>query len=136
MEFENMNIKEYVEKASRTDAPLSSPQEHDIHMVLGIVTEAAELADVFKKSLAYNKEIDWTNVREEFGDLMWYIANFCKSHDFDLEEILGTNIAKLKARYPDKFTEEKANNRHLDVERQVLEFGKKLERINNGIDED
>jgi NTP pyrophosphatase (non-canonical NTP hydrolase) len=116
-----MDIKEYVEKAGRTDAPLSSPMEHDVHMIFGMLTEIGELADIFKKNLAYKKEIDWINVKEEVGDLMWYTANFCKANEFDLEKILETNIDKLIARYPEKFTEEKANNRDLDAEREVLE---------------
>jgi len=33
------------------------------------------------------------------------------------------NIEKLKARYPDKFTSDKAINRNLDIERKVLEDG-------------
>lgn len=116
-----MDIKEYVEKASRTDAPLSSLKTHDLHMILGMLTEIGELADIFKKELAYEKTVDWINIKEEIGDLMWYIANFCKSHNFDLEEILDICINKLIARYPEKFTQENALNRNLDAERNALE---------------
>jgi NTP pyrophosphatase (non-canonical NTP hydrolase) len=126
LEIENgdlMDIKKYMEEASRTDAPLKSLWRHDIHMTLGMVTEAGELADIFKKNLAYDKDIDWVNVREEIGDLMWYISNFCKAHNYNLEDILETNIAKLKVRYPEKFTEEKANNRNLQDERNILSQG-------------
>jgi NTP pyrophosphatase (non-canonical NTP hydrolase) len=121
-----MDIKTYIEEASRTDAPMeqvSIDRLHDYHMTFGMFTEVAELADVFKKNLAYKKPIDWINVQEELGDLMWYVANFCKSHDFDLEEILETNISKLMVRYPEKFTEEKANNRNLEDERNILSQG-------------
>jgi hypothetical protein len=52
---------------------------------------------------------------------MWYISNFCKSNNFDLEEILGTNIAKLESRYPEKFTQQDALVRNLDKEREILE---------------
>ena len=38
----------------------------------------------------------------------------------DLETILDINIAKLKVRYPDKFTNELALNRYLDKEKEVL----------------
>lgn len=116
-----MNIKNYVEKASRTDAPLGSKQEHNFHMIFGMLTEVGELADIFKKNLAYGKEIDWVNVKEETGDLMWYIANFCKGNNFDLEEILETNINKLISRYPEKFTQKEALERNLDLERKILE---------------
>jgi hypothetical protein len=44
--------------------------------------------------------------------------------NIDLEEMLQRNIDKLKARYPEKFTQENALNRNLDVERQILEGNK------------
>jgi NTP pyrophosphatase (non-canonical NTP hydrolase) len=110
-------------EASRTDAPLKNTDEHNIHMVLGMVTEVGELADIFKKAMAYKKDIDWVNVKEEVGDILWYIANFCNGNNFNPEDIFSINIAKLKARYPEKFTEQHANNRNLERERTVLEDG-------------
>jgi hypothetical protein len=38
-----------------------------------------------------------------------------------MEELLQTNIDKLKARYPEKFTENDALNRDLNKERNILE---------------
>ncbi len=117
-----MTLTEYKAECGRTLAPLE-PREQNLHMVLGMVTEVGELADVVKRKLAYGKAEDFTNVKEEIGDLMWYVVNFCNLHGFDLEEILGTNIAKLKARFPDKFTSEKALTRDLEAERKILEDG-------------
>lgn len=93
----------------------------EIHMVLGMVTEAGELADVYKKYIAYIKPIDYVNVKEELGDLLWYIANMCNILDLSLEDIFEINIAKLKARYGESFSEEKANTRDLLHERKILE---------------
>jgi len=115
-----MDFKTYQQESSRTCVKLGDLSDN-IHMTLGMVTEASELADVFKKRLAYNKPIDWVNVREEIGDILWYLANFCRMHNIDIEEVMGTNIAKLKARYPDKFTEDNAINRDLKKEREILE---------------
>jgi len=116
-----MNIKEYCEKAELTRATLELTLDDNIHMLFGMLTELGEITDVFKKELAYGKEVDWVNVKEEVGDLMWYIAGFCNINDFDLEEILQTNIDKLRARYPEKFTTTHALNRDLEKERSILE---------------
>jgi len=116
-----MLIKEYVELAERTRSQLNNQQLDNIHMALGLVTEAGELADVFKKNLAYNKSIDWINVQEEMGDLMWYIAGLCNINNFDIEQILQVCIDKLRSRYPEKFDEDKAINRNLEDERKILE---------------
>lgn len=116
-----MKIKEYQNKASRTLAKLETPLQDDLHMVLGMQTEAAEISDAYKKHMAYGRKLDLVNVKEELGDLMWYIANLCNLHGWDLQDILDTNIKKLQARFPEKFTNEKANNRDLETERKILE---------------
>ncbi len=116
-----MEIREYQEAAARTLADLKNPLMNDLHMVTGMVTESAEIADAYKKHFAYGKALDLVNVQEEIGDTMWYIVNLCNLHGWDLRNIMYTNIEKLKARYPEKFTQEHALNRDLDAERNILE---------------
>jgi NTP pyrophosphatase (non-canonical NTP hydrolase) len=116
-----MEYQEYQKQAARTCAKLAGNNDNNIHMILGMQTEVAELADAFKKHLAYGKPVDWVNVEEELGDLMWYIANFCNINDIDLEQVMQINIDKLRARYPEKFTQENALNRNLEAERKILE---------------
>jgi len=116
-----MSITEFQEKASRTLSELNGKQEDNLHMVLGMVTESAELADVYKKNLAYKKDIDIVNVKEEIGDLLWYVVNFCTINKLDIGEILATNIAKLQLRYPERFEEHMAINRDITKERELLE---------------
>ena len=45
---------------------------------------------------------------------------------------LGVNIEKLKARFPEKFSVEKANHRNLDREREILEAADKNKEIEVG----
>ena len=52
---------------------------------------------------------------------MWYCAIALDELDGDFDEVMKTNIAKLSARYPDKFTEHNAEVRDLDKERKILE---------------
>lgn len=66
-------------------AELCPQVKNHMHMCLGIITEAGELADIFKKELAYGKPIDKANLKEEIGDLTWYIANLATHHDFKLD---------------------------------------------------
>lgn len=37
---------------------------------------------------------------------MWFIAEYCTSHGWSLDDICQTNIDKLIARYPDGFDPE------------------------------
>jgi len=55
------------------------------------------------------------------SDIMGSIFTICEVKSFSLGDILDTNIAKLKARYPDKFDTDKALNRDLKLERKILE---------------
>lgn len=92
-----------------------------LHASMGLVTEAGEFQDALKKHIYYNKTLDKTNLKEEIGDILWYCAIALQALDTDFESVMQTNIDKLKARYPSKFTEEKALERNLDIEREILE---------------
>lgn len=171
-----MTIQEYQEQAKRTFVDLGKDNNYR-HVLLGIFTEVGELMDVYKKNLAYGKEIDRINVTEEVSDMFFYIANYYTLEgdviedlkDIRIDEVkveianpidillglqagiyhaletndicnavystylalgftpeefykgLENNINKLKVRYPENFSNEKALNRDLESERKELE---------------
>jgi NTP pyrophosphatase (non-canonical NTP hydrolase) len=123
-----MKYEKYKNESKRTCPDLNDELRkglaNELHMVIGISTESGELLDAYKKHFAYGKELDKTNVGEEIADIMWYVSNLCRMLDIDLEEMLQRNIDKLKARFPENFTQEDALNRNLDVERKILEGDK------------
>lgn len=121
----NMDINYYTDWTKNTCAELNDPFLNNIHMLLGMATEIGELLDAYKKNLAYKKHLDIINVQEEIGDLMFYIASFCRFNNLNLNDIIENNIKKLETRYPEKFTQYRANNRNLEKEREVLEELKK-----------
>lgn len=125
-----MQNKQYKESALRTESNdfkaigERMSQEGNIrllHAGIGLATESGEFLDALKKSLFYGKELDRVNLKEEIGDLLWYCAIALDELGGDFDSTMATNIAKLKARFPNKFTEEDAENRNLDKEREILE---------------
>lgn len=97
------------------------------HALIGTATEAAELMEAL---LAYTEGegLDIFNVLEEFGDINWYEAIAIDASNgeleaFGFEDVLRTNIEKLRKRFPEKFTSEKAIKRNLEDERETLETG-------------
>jgi NTP pyrophosphatase (non-canonical NTP hydrolase) len=78
---------------------------------LGLAGESGEVLDMVKKCVFHEKKMDKYHLKKELGDVMWYVAMLCESFGFDLDEILQMNVDKLKARYPEGFDPEKANNR-------------------------
>lgn len=92
-----------------------------VHALIGMVTEAGELAKALFEAIATGDPLDEVNLKEEIGDLAWYQALGMKSLNSELGEALQRNIDKLRKRYPDKFTSEHAINRDVVAEREVLE---------------
>ena len=78
------------------------------------------LLDLLKKKLFYNKNIDITSFSDLTKSLFQSMCIFCNVNDIDVKSILNTNIEKLKARYGEKFTSERAINRNLEREREIL----------------
>lgn len=92
-----------------------------VHGIIGASTESGELLEALVAGLISDKPFDAVNISEEMCDTMWYFAILCDSLNIDLPAGLGRNIEKLRARYPEKFTEHDAQNRDLSVERGILE---------------
>lgn len=95
--------------------------EHLLHATLGTATEAGEMVEHLYDVIFKGKPLDLINMREEVFDGQWYHAMFCRVAGITFDEGQRENIAKLRKRFPDKFTTEAANVRDLDAERQVLE---------------
>lgn len=109
-------IKDYVSVSERFTPELSRL----MHAGMGLTTEANEFLDALKKTVIYGKPLDKVNLAEELSDMMWFIAIACDTLGYSFEEIQELNINKLKARYGDKYSDDKALNRDLGAERTIL----------------
>ena len=90
------------------------------HSIMGIQTEAGELTDAFKKSWFYKQPLDLVNVKEEIGDILYYLAILCDELGTDFDTEMVRVIKKLEIRYPEKFTTKNAIDRDLSKERASL----------------
>jgi len=116
------NSSDYIPLACRTESSIRCdvPTRLD-HASDGCCTEAGEFKDALKQFKFYNTAVDIANVKEELGDMLWYIAIACDALDITMEELMRMNVEKLKVRYPEKFTTKNALNRNLKEERKTLE---------------
>ncbi len=86
--------------------------EDRLHAAVGISGEAGELLDAIKKNWVYNKELDSENVKEELGDLMFYITALMLLQGITVYEVLEANVTKLEKRYAGlQYTDEAAQAR-------------------------
>jgi NTP pyrophosphatase (non-canonical NTP hydrolase) len=173
-----MDLRTFQANSIRTIKYLGHVNWDSCHMALGMGSELSELDEAIEK-------VDDVGVREELGDIMWYIANeatmrkmsivaqtdvgyytfrhlvktvseyqnlvkrdvvynkvdntaiqatlqkltsICYNFSLDrglskiyLPKALDRNIAKLRERYPEKYTDDLAANRDLAAERRELE---------------
>ena len=81
----------------------------------------SKLQDYVKKYIAYNKPLNKELEENCIKGLLFGLMDDVDYSGLDLSNILDNNIAKLKVRFPEKFTEENALNRNLEAERVELE---------------
>ncbi len=82
-----------------------------VNGVIGLCGESGEVVDLVKKQLFHGHSLDINEIKEELGDLMWYVAMCCHALNISLDDVMQGNIEKLKKRYPDGFSEQASINR-------------------------
>lgn len=98
-----MTFDEYHKKALAT-ADEQDDDEFQIYMarVLGVVGEAGEVADKFKKIVWHKAgkvdDDDKIAIARELGDVLWYLAALADALGYTLEDVAGMNIEKLSNR--------------------------------------
>ena len=106
-----MTFAEYQASAMRTINRELSDDQLIVTAALGIAGEGGEIADIIKKWQFQGHDLDRAKLREETGDLMWYLALLMTGLDSSLNLVAFENIAKLRARYPDGFDSHRSINR-------------------------
>jgi len=79
-----------------------------LHALLGVAGESGELVDEYKKCMFYGKLFDKFKMKEEVGDLLFYVQVIINQLGSSMEEIMDMNMAKLNVRYPDGYSDKRA----------------------------
>jgi len=81
-----MTVSQYQPAALRTanlrTLDLDEQAFDRLHAAIGLTTEAIELAEAWQSG-------DMTNLKEEVGDMMWYLPLMCRGLKINLNDILG-----------------------------------------------
>jgi NTP pyrophosphatase (non-canonical NTP hydrolase) len=81
---------------------LTPLQASILHMAVGVSGEAGELLDAVKKHAVYQKQLDFDNVREEAGDILFYLTGLLNELGLTINDCMEANVEKLSKRYPEK----------------------------------
>ena len=96
-----MDFKTY-QKDSRQTAKYVDAGANFIYPTLGLASEAGEVAGKVKKIMRDDNMIiseeKRAQIKDELGDVLWYVAQVATEFDLDLEEIAKNNLSKLLSR--------------------------------------
>ena len=117
--------------SSIPDSPeFSMPVCNMLHAMFGIITEVEELCSAISENSFEDKVtlslIDPVNIKEECGDLLFYVARLLATFDISMSDCLIANRAKLEARFATGFSTTAATQRDLEAERAILEKSSEL----------
>lgn len=111
----NVSYQSFVASILKKDEDIyNSLQPGDcslMHVAFGVAGESGELVDAVKKYVFYRKPIDLKNVKEELGDLEFYLQAVRDHFGFTREEILRGNVDKLSTRYSTGYSDKAAQDR-------------------------
>ena len=104
----HIDIATYQREAFKTSQlTRGSSPEHLLAPILGLASETGSILDIYKKYLrdAIDLKANREYLKEELGDLLWYIATVATSADLRLEDIARSNLARTRDRYPKNLRE-------------------------------
>lgn len=100
-----MNFYEYQELSTRTLNTGINKILNASNLAMGLAGEAGETVDYLKKIYYHGHDLSKEKLRDELGDVLWYISSLAYIHDIDLIDVAECNVEKLKKRYPEGFSE-------------------------------
>ena len=96
-----MELTDYQRAAVRTDQRPGSDLEAVTISLLGLAGEAGSVATEYKKQLRDGPAHRGAKIRirEELGDVLWYVADLCEKFGLDLDDVAVANLDKVKDRW-------------------------------------
>lgn len=101
-----MNFSEYQRAARDTSQLRLGGPQGAIAPMLGLASETGSILNVYKKYLrdGIDLSVNLDLLREELGDLLWYVAAIATACELDLDEIAGANLERTRDRYLPRMT--------------------------------
>jgi NTP pyrophosphatase (non-canonical NTP hydrolase) len=106
-----MTLEEYEQLAARTLNPSLSRDQRLMDAAAGLAEEAGEVLGLIRKHLYMGHELDTSRVSIELGDSLWCLTTIAGALGVSLEDVAAANIAKLRKRYPNGYSNERSVER-------------------------
>ena len=96
------DFKSFIESLNHLDREGSNINRLTTAAV-GISAEGGEFMEIVKKMVFQGKPWNADNREHliiELGDVLWYVAQACMALEVSFDDVVATNVEKLKKRYP------------------------------------
>ena len=108
---ERLTLAEYQRLAGRTINASLSTDQRLLDASAGLAEEAGEVLGLVRKHLVMHHDLDAARLTTELGDALWCLTAAAGALGVSLEEIAAQNLAKLRRRYPEGYTDDASVNR-------------------------
>lgn len=106
-----MTLDEYEAAATRTINSKLRVSERLMDAASGLAEESGEILGLVRKHLYQSRSLDREELKKELGDALWCLTIAATSAGLTLDQVAEANIAKLRERYPDGYTDEQSQRR-------------------------
>lgn len=103
-----MTLDDYQQAARRTMNARLADTERLMDAAAGLAEEGGEVLGLARKHAYMAHPLDRERMVRELGDALWCLAACATALGVRLEEVAEANLAKLRARYPDGYSDERA----------------------------
>ncbi len=107
-----MTLDDYQEAAERTTNPHLSDAERLMDAAAGLAEESGEILGLVRKHVYQSHPLARERIQAELGDALWCVTIAAKSAGLTLDQVAAANVAKLRARYPEGYSD------HASVDRR------------------
>jgi|SRR5687768_3472919 len=106
-----LTLAEYQERAARTLNRSLSADQRLLDASAGLVEEAGEVLGLVRKHLFMHHDLDTARLTTELGDALWCLTAAAGALGMSLEDIAAGNLAKLRRRYPEGYSDDASISR-------------------------
>lgn len=108
-----MTLDEYEKAALRTTNAKLTEKERLLDAAAGLAEESGEILGFIRKHVYQSHPLQRDSLQIELGDALWCLAMVARTAGFSLEQIAAANVAKLRSRYPEGYSDRASRERRV-----------------------